>query len=116
LRLARTPSFVQERGPKTSIYTGKPEELNMTIKPLGNRILVKPDTDAAETVGGIYLPDSAKEKPQQGKVVAIGPDVENVKKGDTVLIPKYGGSDVTIEGTDHQLFSEDSVLGILKKK
>lgn len=88
----------------------------MTIKPLGNRILVKPDTEAAETVGGIYLPDSAKEKPQQGKTVAVGPDVENVKKGDIVLIPKFGGTDVAIGGVDHQIFSEDSVLGILKKK
>jgi len=88
----------------------------MTIKPLGDRILVKPDTEAAETIGGIYLPDSAKEKPQQGKVVAVGPDVENVKKGNTVLIPKYGGTEVTIDGVDHQIYSEDSVLGILKKK
>ena len=86
----------------------------MKVTPLGDRLLVKPDDAAAEQQGGIYLPDSAQEKPQNGTVVAVGPDVENVKKGDRVLLPKFGGSEVTIDGVDHSIMREDDVLGILK--
>lgn len=86
----------------------------MKITPLGDRILVKPDDEAAEQQGGIYLPDSAKEKPQQGTAVSVGPDVENVKKGDRVLLPRYGGTEVSVKGADHSIFREEDILGILK--
>lgn len=85
----------------------------MKITPLGDRVLVKPNAEGSDQIGGIYVPDSAKEKPQEGKVVSTGPDVENVKKGDTVLLPKYGGMDVSLDGVDHTILREDDILGVL---
>src|SRR5437867_1965758 len=94
----------------------------MNVKPLADRILVR-RVDEKETVkGGIIIPDTAKEKPQEGEVVAVGPGrmtedgkriAVEVKKGDRVLIGKYSGTDVKIEGTEYVILREDDILGIL---
>jgi len=94
----------------------------MNIKPIGDRIVVKP-LDAEEiTKGGIILPDSAKEKPQKGKVVAIGAGriLDNgtrvpveVKEGDTVIYSKYGGTEVKFDGEEYLIVNERDILAIL---
>jgi chaperonin GroES len=93
------------------------------IKPIGDRVLVKPlDEKEAKSSGGIIIPDSAKEKPQEGEVVALGTgklDDEGkkidftVKAGDKVLISKYGGTEIKIEGTNYLIMREDDILGII---
>ena len=94
----------------------------MKISPLGDRILVKQNEETEQHVGGIIIPDSAKEKSQEGTVVAIGTGKRdesgkkipfNVKKGDTVLLPKYGGSEVKIDGIVHYILTENDILGIV---
>jgi chaperonin GroES len=94
----------------------------MQIQPLGDRVLVKPVQEKEQKKGGIIIPDSAKEKPQQGEVIAIGTgkrDDEgklipfNVKKGDKVLMPKYGGTEVKIDDVEYQIVREDDILGII---
>ena len=92
------------------------------IKPIGDRVLVQPLEEVETKKGGIIIPDSAKEKPQEGKVVAIGTGKtdENgqkipfeVKKGDKVLISKYGGTEVKINGENYLIMREDDILGIV---
>ncbi len=92
------------------------------IKPIGDRVLVKPLVEGEVKKGGIIIPDSAKEKPQEGEVVALGTgktdDKGNkveftVKKGDKVLISKYGGTEVKIDGDNYLIMREDDILGIL---
>ncbi len=94
----------------------------MKIQPLGDRVLVEPLKEAEEMKGGIIIPDTAKEKPQQGKVVAIGTGkldengkkiAFNVKPGDMVLMPKYGGTEVKLGDKKYQIMREDDILGIL---
>ena len=94
----------------------------MKIRPLHDRILVKREEEKEMKKGGIIIPDTAKEKPQEGEVVAIGPGRRNeegkridmeVKKGDRVLIGKYSGTDVKIDGTEYVILREDDVLGVL---
>jgi len=86
----------------------------MNIQPLGSRVVVKPEEEAAQQINGIYIPDSAQEKPQTGEVVAIGTsDDITVKVGDTVMMPKYGGMEVKIEGTVYQILRQDDILGVL---
>ncbi len=86
----------------------------MKIKPLGERIVVKPlKEDEEKTEGGIYLPETAsKEKPQKGKVIAVGPDFKGVKKGDTVIFAKYGGTEIKIDNEDYLVLGVDDVLAI----
>lgn len=86
----------------------------MKIKPLGERIVVKPLKEEEEkTEGGIYLPETAsKEKPQRGKVTAVGPDFKGVKKGDTVIFAKYGGTEIKIDNEDYLVLGVDDVLAI----
>ncbi len=96
----------------------------MKVRPLADRILVKRE-DPAETVkGGIIIPDTAKEKPQEGKIVSTGPGRLDdngkrvpleVKKGDRVLIGKYAGTEVKIDGDEHIIMREDDVLAVLEK-
>ena len=86
----------------------------MNIRPLGDRVLVEPIEEKEQTVGGIIIPDSAKEKPMQGKVIAVGKKLDkdgkeiafDVKKGDTVLLPKYGGTEVKLGDKKLQLVRE----------
>ena len=100
----------------------KSEPLN--LKPLDDRIVVEPQDATEKTAGGILLPDSAKQKPQQGTVVAVGPGklLDNgtraalaVKIGDLVLYGKYSGSDVEVGGTEYKILRESDVLGKLAK-
>ena len=95
----------------------------MKMQPLGDRVLVQPQEEKESEKGGIIIPDSAKEKPQQGKVVALGTgklDDDgkkipfNVKKGDIVLMPKYGGTEIKIGDKEYQIMREDDILGIVK--
>ncbi|VAW37833.1 Heat shock protein 60 family co-chaperone GroES [hydrothermal vent metagenome] len=95
----------------------------MKIRPLNDRILVKRLEEEEKTAGGIIIPDSAKEKPAEGKVIAVGPGKRNdngdrvamdVKEGDSVLFSKYGGTDVKIDGEDYLIMREEDVLGIVE--
>ena len=94
----------------------------MKIKPLGERVLLKRIEEAEQVRGGIIIPDSAKEKSQEAEVIAVGTGKKdkdgkvipfNVKKGDKVLLPSYGGTTVKIDGTEYILVDEDSILGIV---
>ena len=95
----------------------------MKIRPLGDRVLVEPIEEKEQTVGGIIIPDSAKEKPVQGKVIAVGKKTDkdgkeipfDVKAGDTVLLPKYGGTEVKLDGKKLQLVRDEDLLGVLEK-
>jgi chaperonin GroES len=97
----------------------------MKVKPLSDRVLVLRIEEDAKTSGGIFIPDTAKEKPQEGKVVAAGPGRvdENgkripmaVKKNDRILFGKYAGTEIQIEGVEHIIMREDDILGIVEKK
>jgi len=92
------------------------------IKPLGDRVVVKPTPREEVTRGGIVLPDTAKEKPMEGKVIAVGPGRVNddgkrvpmeVKEGDSVLYAKYAGNEIKIQDEDLLIISEKDILGIL---
>ncbi len=85
----------------------------MKIKPLGKRIMVKPFKQEEKTEGGIYLPETAsKDKPQQGKVIAVGPDFKGVKKEDKVIFAKYVGTEVEIDNEEYLILGKDDVLAI----
>ena len=95
----------------------------MKIRPLQDRILVKRIDEEEKTSGGIIIPDTAKEKPQEGKVIAVGNGKMSddgkvhpldVKKGDKVLFSKYGGTEVNFDGEEHLIIREDDILGILE--
>lgn len=92
-------------------------EKSLSIRPLHDRVLVKADAAEERTAGGIIIPDTAKEKPQKGTVVAAGPGKKDepvtVKAGDAVLYSKYGGSEITVEGTDYLIMRESDILAIL---
>jgi chaperonin GroES len=97
----------------------------MKIQPLADRILVRRIEEKETVRGGIIIPDTAKEKPQEGEVVAVGPGrmaddgkrlVMEVKKGDRVLIGKYSGTEVKIDGVEYTILREDDVLGILSSR
>ena len=87
------------------------------MKPINDRVVVKPAPAETKTKGVIIIPDTAKEMPQRGKVVAVGPGKEGeaptVKKGDTVLYGKYAGQELNYEGTDYLIMREDDILVIL---
>ena len=95
---------------------------NVNIKPLSDRVLVRPVEEKEVKKGGIIIPDSAKEKPQEGEIVALGTGKRDedgklveftVKKGDKVLISKYGGTEVKIDDTTYLIMREDDILGII---
>jgi chaperonin GroES len=85
----------------------------MGFKPLGERVYVKFMEEMEKTAGGIYIPDAAKEKPQRGKVEAVGKDTKEVKVGDIVLFDKYSGSKISIDNVDYLIIKEEDVLGII---
>jgi len=96
----------------------------MGLKPIGDRIIVRREAAEEKTSGGILLPDTAKQKPQQGKVIAVGPGKPTdkgdrlplgVKVGDTVLFGKYSGSDVEVNGTEYKILREGDILGKVVK-
>ena len=97
----------------------------MKIRPLYNRIVVKRIEDKEQMQGGLYIPDTAKEKPQEGEVVAVGKGKRledgkvvalDVQVGDRILFGKYSGSDIKLDGEEYMIMREDEVLGILDKQ
>ena len=86
----------------------------MKFKPLKDRVFVSYSEEGEKTAGGLYIPDSAKEKPQKGKVEAIGSEVKDVKVGNTILFDKYSGSKVNMDGTDYLIVKEEDILGIVE--
>ena len=95
----------------------------MAVQPLDDRVLIKPLEAELTTAGGIVLPDTAKEKPQRGKVVATGPGklldsgtraTLTISEGDIVLFGKYAGTEIKIDGVEHQIMRESEILGILE--
>ena len=96
--------------------------MGVNLKPLADRVVVEPAPAEEKSSGGIILPDTAQEKPQQGTVVALGPGKVNdsgsliemtVKKNDNILYGKYSGSEVNIEGTDYIIMRENDILAVL---
>ena len=89
----------------------------MMIKPLADRVLIEPKEAETKTASGIYLPDTAKEKPQQGKVIAVGPGKKDepmeVKEGDEVLYGKYAGTEVTVEDKKYLIVKQSAILAVL---
>ena len=95
----------------------------MKVRPLGDKIIVKRQEAESQTDSGIYLPESAKDKPKQGKIIALGDGNLNkdtgerlpftVKKGDEVIFSSYSGTEVKIEGDDFLIMTEDDILGII---
>jgi chaperonin GroES len=95
----------------------------MKVKPLNDRVLVLRTEEEEKTKGGIIIPDTAKEKPQEGKVVAVGPGKLSdkgeripldLKENDRVLFGKYAGSDIKIDGVEHLILREDDILGVVQ--
>ena len=88
----------------------------MTIKPLSDRVLVLPNAAEEKTAGGLFIPDTAKETPLMGKVVAVGPGTADikmeVKEGDTVLYGKYAGTEINVDGTDYLIMKQSDILAI----
>ena len=102
----------------------KKTDTNLSLRPLDDRVVVEPTEAEEKTSGGILLPDTAKQKPQQGKVVAVGPGklsdkgertVVGVKVGDTVIYGKYSGSDVEVSGRELKILRESDILAKLAK-
>ena len=98
--------------------------MGMNFRPLHDRVVVKRIDEEEKTAGGIIIPDTAKEKPMQGKIVAVGPGKRNdsgelspldVKSGDTVIFGKWSGTEVTIDGQDLLIMNESDIMGILDK-
>jgi chaperonin GroES len=94
----------------------------LKFKPMGDRVLVKPVEEQETKKGGIIIPDTAKEKPQEGKIVALGTGKKDedgkvipfeVKKGDKILFSKYGGTEVTIDNEKYLIMREDDILGVI---
>jgi len=94
----------------------------MKIRPLGDHVLVTRSSEETKSAGGIIIPDTAQEKPQEGKVVAVGQGKRledgkiqpvDVKQGDRVLFGKYAGTEVSVDGQEHLLLREDDILGVL---
>jgi len=94
----------------------------LNIKPLGDRLLVEAVEEKETKKGGIIIPDSAKEKPQEGVIVALGTGKTNddgkkvpfeVKKGDRVLVSKYGGTEIKLDGKEYKIFSSDDLLAVI---
>ena len=89
----------------------------MNVKPLSDRVLILPNPAEEKTAGGLYIPDTAKEKPLAGKVVAVGPGTAEVKMevavGDTVLYGKYAGTEIHIDGEDYLIMKQADIMAIL---
>ena len=96
----------------------------MKVRPLQDRVIVRRVAEEEKTKGGIIIPDTAKEKPMEGEVVAVGPGARgedgkihplDVKAGDRVLFGKYSGNEIKIDGVDHLILREDDILGVIEK-
>ena len=86
------------------------------IKPLGDKVLVQPNTSSDQTAGGIVLPDTAKQKPQTAKVVAVGKfeDGKKVSTGDVIVFARYSGTEITLDGEDYMILDADDILGVVE--
>ncbi|MFN3343681.1 MAG: co-chaperone GroES [Flavobacteriales bacterium] len=93
------------------------EKVEVKVKPLADRVLIEPVQAESKTAGGIIIPDTAKEKPQRGRVVAVGSGKKDepmsVKVGDTVLYGKYSGTEISIDGTDYMIMKESDIYAII---
>jgi chaperonin GroES len=98
--------------------------MSTRIRPLHDRVIVKRIEETEKTKGGIIIPDTAKEKPQEGKVVSVGPGRRleegqviplDVKAGDKILFGKYSGSEIKLEGEEHLILREDDILGVIEE-
>lgn len=87
--------------------------MGVKFKPLKDRVFVSYTEEMEKTAGGLYIPDSAKEKPQSGKVEAVGDDVKSLKVSDKILFDRYSGSKISIDNTEYLIIKEEDVLGIL---
>jgi chaperonin GroES len=91
--------------------------MSVNLKPLADRVLVEPAAAEEKTASGLYIPDTAKEKPQRGKVVAAGEGKKDepmtVKAGDTVLYGKYAGTEITVDGKDYLIMRESDIFAIV---
>ena len=87
--------------------------MSVKFKPLKDRVFVSYTEEMEKTAGGLYIPDSAKEKPQSGKVEAVGDDVKSPKVGDKILFDRYSGSKINIDNVEYLIIKEEDVLGIL---
>lgn len=87
--------------------------MSVKFKPLKDRVFVSYTAELEKTAGGLYIPDTAKEKPQSGQVEAIGADVKSLKVGDKILFDRYSGSKINIDNTEYLIVKEEDVLGIL---
>jgi len=88
----------------------------MAFQPLANRVLIKREEQSNTTASGIIIPDTAKEKPLQGNVVAVGPDAadEGINEGDTVVFGKYNGTEITVDNEEFLILNSDDIYGIIK--
>jgi chaperonin GroES len=86
----------------------------MKFKPLKDRVFVRYTEEGEKTAGGLYIPDTAKEKPQKGTVEAVGSEVKEIKIGNTILFDKYSGSKVTIDNNEYLIVKEEDILGIVE--
>ncbi len=92
---------------------------DVKIKPLDDRVLVELVEEEPKTVGGIIIPDTAKEKPNMGKVIAVGTDEdlqEHIKVGDKILFAKYGGEDITYNGVDYKIVQRGDIIAIIEEQ
>ncbi len=89
----------------------------MNVKPLSDRVLIEPKAAETKTASGLFIPDTAKEKPLQGTVVAVGPGNKDVtmevKKGDVVLYGKYGGQEITVDGKEYLIMKQSEILAVI---
>lgn len=86
----------------------------LAFKPLKDRVFVSYSAELEKTAGGIYIPEAAKEKPQKGKIEAIGSEVKSVKIGDHILFDKYSGSKINIDNVEYLILKEEDILGIFE--
>ena len=86
----------------------------MKFKPLKDRVFVKYSEEAEKTAGGLYIRESAKEKPQKGVIEAIGSEVKEIKVGDVILFDKYSGSKINIDNNEYLIIKEEDILGIVQ--
>jgi chaperonin GroES len=87
--------------------------MSVKFRPLKDRVFVSYTAELEKTAGGLFIPDSAKEKPQSGKVEAIGDEVKSLKTGDKILFDRYSGSKINIDNIEYLIIKEEDVLGIL---
>jgi chaperonin GroES len=119
----RHPPFLSGRLKGVGLETIQTqEEATMHIRPMNDRVIVRRVAEETKTAGGIIIPDTAKEKPQEGEVVAVGPGRRDddgnrlaldVQKGDRILFGKYAGTEIKIDGEEHVFMREGDILGVL---